>query len=179
MSRGKGRRRGQRAIFVGYGQDTSGLRVIDLSRRRVVTSAHVGVVPGLGGPRDFVTSIRQDPWKVAKHGSWVWRLYRFEPRARLAEKGQRVTSKFIVDWVDPVTMTPEFLPPRERAGLRGVGTAPSQDRRPHEPSREVRESHPRSKPFIARFDKELVGTDVNDQSRAELQPPDQKGSGKK
>lgn len=189
VHRGKRRRRGQACVLLGYGSDTEGFRVFDLHKQRVKTTPHAGVVPGLGGVRDLVTSIRADPSRVAKHASWVWRLYRFEPRAVLREERIRKDDR-VLDWIDPVTLTPEFQAPgaidggglvREASGGKrveheeqsGADVLKPEVRsrsRTGEPPAEVRESHPNSEPIIPLNSKELVGTDVNDQSREHLQP---------
>ena len=189
VHRGKRRRRGQACVLLGYGSDTEGFRVFDLHKQRVKTTPHAGVVPGLGGVRDLVTSIRADPSRVAKHASWVWRLYRFEPRAVLKEERVRKGDR-VLDWIDPVTLTPEFEAPgaidgggsvreasrggrvehEERSGADMLKPEVRSRSRTGEPPAEVRESHPDSEPIIPLDSKELVGTDVNDQSREHLQP---------
>ena len=179
VHRGKRRRRGQACVLLGYGEDTEGYRVLDLHKLRVVTTPHAGVVPGLGGVRDLVTSIRADPSRVAKHAAWVWRLFRFEPRAKL--KGERIRTKSgrILDWIDPDTLTPAFEEPGpidgglspEASGGKEVereGEAVAIEPKVRSPGAGTPPSQ--SEPLIKPNSNELVGADVNDQSRPALQP---------
>ena len=98
----------------------------------------------------------------------------------------------MLDWLNPLTGLPDFEEPgaidggaadggaaREAFGGEEVereGESQSLEPKAKSQSRgaappeELRESHPDSKPVIEPDSNELVGADVNDQSRSALQP---------
>lgn len=78
----KGRRRGGRCLFIGYGGDTCGYRVVDLLGRDVVSDLDVVVSETLASKMDLVQSIRTDPFYAAKYGEWVWKLLDKQPTVR-------------------------------------------------------------------------------------------------
>ena len=80
----KGRRRGQRCLLLGYAGDVDkGYRVINLATRKIVTDVDVTVSTDLSPVRDFITSMRMDPFFAGVQGNWVWKLFDREPRARM------------------------------------------------------------------------------------------------
>ena len=86
----KKRQMGARCLFIGYGRSERGggcYRVVDLESRKILTDVHVKVRCGLAPVRNFLTSMREDPFFAGKQGDWVWRLFDKEPRARVA-RGQ-------------------------------------------------------------------------------------------
>ena len=103
--------RGQRCIFVGYSGDVEGgYQVLDLDKKTLVAGPGIKVDEDLGGVRDLVTSIRADPFRVAAHADWVWKVWRFEPRAVLKKPGVELSPGVIVDELGPDGF-PEFEEP--------------------------------------------------------------------
>ena len=105
--------RGQRCVFVGYSGDVEGgYIVIDLDRRTLYAGPDVAVHQDIGGARDLVTAIRADPFRVAEYASWVWKLWKYEPRCVLKKPGTFVREGVIIDELGADGL-PEFEEPEE------------------------------------------------------------------
>ena len=97
----KGPRFGVRAVLIGMGKDTAGLRCISLVQKKIVTTLNVYAPRGgLYGPRDFITSLRESPFTSGAAGAWVFSVYEREPKARIAGKARTGPEGEIVDLLD-------------------------------------------------------------------------------
>lgn len=120
----KERKRGDRGVFIGYGGDTKGLRVVRLVDERVMTDMDVHVEVDLAPVMNFVTSCRQDPLYALLHGDLVWRTYDRTPKARI--KGVSVMNDHEVSDELDKNGAPMFEPVDESEGpLGGRDGAPT------------------------------------------------------
>jgi hypothetical protein len=165
-SKSKGQVRAQRCVFVGYSGDTEGYKVFDLSKRELDVSPDIQVETSIAGMRDLVTSWRADPFRVAKYGRWVWRLWRFEPKVELVAKPIKKKDGRVIDVVDPKTGLPAFKPPTSTPTVISAAKMERGKKSGVVPPK-------RQKQLIAPLSQASVGTGVNQNSRAELLAPDE------
>ena len=154
--------RGQRCVFVGYSGDVeAGYIVFDLDRKTLVAGPGIKVEGDLGGVRDLVTSIRADPFRVANEADWVWKLWRFEPRAVLKTPGVELSQGVIVDKLGAGGL-PEFEKPGEEPSTI------TEERRKEGIRSGVIPTEPNSEPLILPHSQGTIGTNSNPDSRRGL-----------
>ena len=97
----KGLRRGVRAIFVGYGDDVQGYKIILLVSKKMRCSLNVYIpTNGLTTTMDFVRSIREDPFVAGLAGRWVWGLFDKHVKAQTAVEPVTRADGELADWID-------------------------------------------------------------------------------
>jgi len=154
--------RGQRCVFVGYSGDVEGgYIVIDLDRRTLYAGPDVSVHQDIGGARDLVTAIRCDPFRVAEYASWVWKLWKYEPRCVLKKPGTFVREGVIIDELGADGL-PEFEEPEE--GPSKI----TEEQRQEGVRAGVIPTEPNSEPLIPPHSQSTIGTDSNPDSRKGL-----------
>ena len=163
-ARHKGQVRSQRCVFLGYSGDSEGYKVLDLNKRELEVSPDIWVEFSIAGMRDLVTSWRADPFRVAKHSKWIWRVWRYEPAVEVVHAPIVKKDGTVLDVVDPITGLPAFKAPSK------TPTKASEKRLKKGKKSGVVPKRKQSL-LIAPLSQTSVGTSVNDSSRQELLAP--------
>ena len=109
----------------------------------------------------MVTAIRADPFRVAEYASWVWKLWKYEPRCVLKKPGTIVREGVIIDELGADGL-PEFEEPEE--GPSKI----TEEQRQEGVRAGVIPTEPNLEPLIPPHSQSTIGTDSNPDSRKGL-----------